>query len=304
MKSKYLDGVIIKTKSANQQLLVQSMVLNALPPRKNDAHKGTFGSVAIIGGDTSMVGAVLLSARAALLSGAGRVYAACLSADAPSVDLLHPEIMFRAPADLIKLAQLDCIVIGPGLGQSKVAVELLGFWLNQQVPLLVDADALNLIAKYQNLAVICQNRSTETVITPHVGEAARLLGVSAELIQQSRDDSAFKLASSLHATCVLKGASTVVTNFEGVSFVNATGNVGLASGGTGDVLSGIIGSFLAQGLSGIEAAKLGVYIHGAAADALVARGVGPAGLTASEVAIEARNVINRLSQLNQNPAKQ
>ena len=117
----------------------------ALPPRENDAHKGSFGSVAIIGGDASMVGAVLLAARAALLSGAGRVYAGMLSNNAPSVDLTQPEIMFRSPADLAKLVQLNCVVIGPGLGQSVAAIALLEFWLAQDVPMLIDADALNLI---------------------------------------------------------------------------------------------------------------------------------------------------------------
>ena len=151
------------------------MLLGSIPVRKNDAHKGVFGSVAIIGGDASMIGAVLLAARAALLSGAGRVYAACLSDDSPCVDVLYPEVMFRSPADLSKLAQLDCVVIGPGLGQSQVAIELLEFWLSQSVLLLIDADALNLIAKHPHLAAICKTRRTETVITPHAGEAARLL---------------------------------------------------------------------------------------------------------------------------------
>lgn len=270
------------------------MLVNTLPSRHADAHKGTFGSLAIIGGDASMVGAVLLSARAALLSGTGRVYAACLSINAPSVDILHPEIMFRKPIDLSNLAQLDCVVIGPGLAQSQAAIELLEFWLSQNLKILIDADALNLIAKHPHLNAICKSRRAATVITPHAGEAARLLGVTSEDIQKNRTESAIKLAHALHTTCVLKGANTVVAHDESY-FINTTGNVGLASGGTGDVLSGIIGSFLAQGLSGLDAAKLGVFVHGAAADALFAKGTGPAGLTASEVAIEARNVINHLS---------
>jgi len=294
---------IIKTEQVNPHLLVQSMLVNILPARNFDAHKGTFGSVAIVGGDASMVGAVLLSARAALLSGAGRVYAACLSNDAPSVDMLYPELMFRKPTDLTNLAQLDSVVIGPGLGQSQAAIELLEFWLSQNVVMLIDADGLNLIAKHPYLAAICKNRRAETVITPHAGETARLLGVGSEAIQQNRIDSALKLASELQATCVLKGADSVVAHYDGNYFVNTSGNVGLASGGTGDVLSGIIGSLLAQNVSVLEAAKLGVYVHGAAADALVARGVGPVGLTASEVSIEARNIINQLSQLNQSLAK-
>lgn len=271
------------------------MFQKTLPARKNDAHKGSFGSVAIIGGDASMVGAVLLSSRAALLSGAGRVYAACLSDIAPSVDLLHPEVMFRTPADLPKLTQLDSVVIGPGLGQSQVAIELLEFWLSQNVVMLIDADAINLIAKHPYLAAICKNRRTETVTTPHAGEAARLLEITSEEVQQNRIESALKVASALHVTCVLKGAGSIVAHYDGSCFVNTTGNVGLASGGTGDVLSGIIGSLLAQGISALEAVNLGVYVHGAAADTLVARGSGPVGLTASEVSIEARNIINQLS---------
>ncbi|MES1988244.1 MAG: NAD(P)H-hydrate dehydratase, partial [Pseudomonadota bacterium] len=213
------------------------MLVNTLPSRYADAHKGTFGSVAIIGGDASMVGAVLLSARAALLSGAGRVYAACLSSNAPSVDMLHPEIMFRNPDDLTHLAQLDSVVIGPGLGQSHAAIELLEFWLSQNLKILIDADALNLIAKHPHLTAICKNRSAATVITPHAGEAARLLGVTSDDIQQDRTENAFKLARTLHTTSVLKGANTVVAHDQSY-FVNTTGNVGLASGGTGDVLSG------------------------------------------------------------------
>ena len=281
------------------------MFQNTLPPRKNDAHKGTFGSVAIIGGDTGMVGAVLLAARAALHCGAGRVYAAMLCKNAPSVDIFQPEIMLRSPAAITQLPQLNCVVIGTGLGQTNAAIELLEFWLAQNVPLLLDADALNLIASHLHLAQLVISRSAETVITPHAGEAARLLdALAAEHIQQNRTESALKLAKSLNVTCVLKGAGTVCAHHDGSWFINTTGNVGLASGGTGDVLSGIIGSLMAQGLSGLEAAKLGVYVHGAAADALVKNGIGPIGLTASEVALEARNVLNALNSvtiINTNP---
>jgi ADP-dependent NAD(P)H-hydrate dehydratase / NAD(P)H-hydrate epimerase len=283
------------TEPNNSHHLVKNMFQHALPPRKNDAHKGTFGSVAIIGGDTGMVGAVLLAARAALHSGAGRVYVAMLCKNAPSVDSMQPEIMLRSPAAIAQLPQLNCVVIGTGLGQSNVAIELLEFWLAQNVALLLDADALNLIASHLHLAQLVISRNAETVITPHAGEAARLLNASAEHIQQNRTESALKLANSLNVTCVLKGAGTVCAHHDGSWFINTSGNVGLASGGTGDVLSGIIGSLMAQGLSGLEAAKLGVYVHGAAANALVESDVGPIGMTASEVALEARNVLNALN---------
>ncbi len=276
-------------------LLQESMLRQLIPLRENDAHKGVFGSVAILGGDTGMVGAVLLAARAALYCGAGRVYAVMLCNNAPSVDIDQPEIMLRSPLAISQLTQLDCVVIGPGLGQSSVAVELLEFWLAQNVAMLLDADALNLIASHLHLASVVISRNAETVITPHAGEAARLLNTNSEHIQQNRTESALELARFLQVTCVLKGAGTICAQHNGSWFMNTTGNAGLASGGTGDVLSGIIGSLMAQGLTGLEAAKLGIYVHGAAADALVEAGVGIVGITASEVITEARNVINQLN---------
>ena len=279
-----------------QHLLTESMIQSVLPPRNSDAHKGYFGSVAIIGGDAGMVGAVLLAARAALHCGVGRVYAAMLCTSAPSVDIFQPEIMLRTPAEITQLPQLNCVVIGPGLGQSSTAIELLEFWLAQNAPLLLDADALNLITSHLHLASLVISRTAKTVITPHPGEAARLLDVSTEHIQQNRTESALKLAKNLNVTCVLKGAGTICAQHDGSWFVNTSGNVGLASGGTGDVLSGMIGSLMAQGLTALEAAKAGVYVHGAAADALVKKGEGPVGLTASEVTLEARNIINMLNK--------
>ena len=265
-----------------------------IPKRAVDSHKGMNGSIAIIGGDKGMTGAALMAARAALLTGSGRTYLSFLDEQAPSVDMQHPEIMVRSPNELSQLKQLDCVVIGPGLGLSKAASTLLEFWLAQETKLLIDADALNLIAEHEGLANALKKRQAETVITPHPGEASRLLKHAIELDQ--RIESALALAKSLHVTCVLKGAKSVIAHHDGRHFINTTGNAGLASGGSGDVLSGIIGSLMAQGLNGLDAASAGVYIHGAAADALVASGTGPIGLTASEVALAARNIINQLNQ--------
>jgi hydroxyethylthiazole kinase-like uncharacterized protein yjeF len=267
----------------------------ALPPRNANAHKGLFGSVAVIGGDEGMVGAVLLAARAALLTGAGRVYAAMLCKDAPSVDVVQPELMLRSVSAIRQLNQLDVVVLGPGLGQSAEAIKLLEYWLLQKVCLLIDADGLNLIAQHVHLLNLIKSRATATIITPHPAEAARLLGVSASQVQQDRIASALKLAESLHASCVLKGSGSVCAHHDGMFFINGSGNAGLASAGTGDVLSGIIGGLVAQGLDAFDAVKLGVYVHGAAADALVAQGLGPVGLTASEVAKQARDIINQLN---------
>lgn len=290
--------------TTNSHLLAQSMFQPALPARSKDAHKGTSGSVVIIGGDTSMVGAVLLAARAALLTGAGRVYAAMLCKNAPVVDMLHPEIMMRTTSALATLTQINCLAIGPGLGQSETALELLTFWLTQTdikpLPMLLDADALNLVAKNPYLVELVKNRQAATVITPHVGEAARLLATDAASIQKNRTDAALKLAEILHATCVLKGAASVVALHDGHYFINTTGNPALATGGTGDVLTGVISSLVAQGLNVPDAAKLGVYVHGAAADGLVARGIGPIGVCATEVSLEVRRVINELNASNSN----
>ena len=284
-----------KNQDHDPHLLVQSMFQSALPPRDLNAHKGLLGSVAIIGGDNGMIGALLLASRAALLIGAGRVYAAALATNAPGVDLTQPEIMLREPSVLTSLAQLDCVVMGPGLGQSNHALELLEFWIGRNVPMLMDADALNLIAANPHLITLIKNRSAATVITPHVGEATRLLKRDSTYIQANRTEVALKLAADLRASCVLKGSGTVCAHHDGNWFINTTGNPGLASGGTGDVLSGIIGGLIAQGLKGFDATKLGVYIHGAAADSLVTKGIGPAGMTASEIAVEVRNVINQLN---------
>jgi hydroxyethylthiazole kinase-like uncharacterized protein yjeF len=284
----------------DHQLLVKSMFHHVLPTRNAESHKGSCGSVAIIGGDEGMVGAVLLASRAAIFSGAGRVYAAMLSKSSPAVDLNYPEIMIRTPAALVHLKQLDCVAIGPGLGQSIEAIELLIFWLTdplgQGLPMVLDADALNLIAEHAHLAELLKKRHAETIITPHAGEAARLLGVSAEFVQANRADAALSLGKTFNVICVLKGAGTICAYPDGACFVNTTGNPALASGGTGDVLTGLIASIVAQGVNPGDAAKLGVFAHGLAADNLLARGVGPRGMVASEVLQEVRSVINQFNQ--------
>lgn len=282
--------------AAQGHLLELELLRPLLPLRALNSHKGSFGSVAVIGGANAMTGAALLAARAALLSGAGRVYAALLAEGAPAVDLQQPEIMLRSPDNLRILPQLDCVVIGPGLGQSAAAIELLEYWLAQDVPLLLDADALNLLSMHQHLKHALQNRQAPGVITPHPGEAARLLACDNAAVQQDRIHSCLRLAQELHAICVLKGAGTICAEPDGQWYINTSGNPGLASAGTGDVLSGIIGSLIAQGLRAIDATNLGVYLHGAAADALVAQGIGPVGLTASELAPAVRDLINQYNK--------
>lgn len=273
-------------------------IRSVLSPRDIAAHKGDCGSVAVIGGDDGMVGAAMLAARAALLTGTGRVYAAMLSHSAPSVDMLHPEIMLRKPFDLLQLKQLNALVIGPGLGQSIAAIELLILWLKhaaaKQLALVLDADALNLISQHAHLADLMSRTLIPVVITPHAGEAGRLLALTADDVQKNRAEMAIQIAKKYHCVCVLKGQGTLCADANGHCFLNATGNPALATGGTGDVLAGVIASLIAQGVNVMDAAKLGVCAHGLAADNLVARGVGVRGLTASELLIEVRHVINHL----------
>jgi hydroxyethylthiazole kinase-like uncharacterized protein yjeF len=287
----------MRAQADNAYFLKAGIFASMLPQRDKGAHKGDCGSVAIVGGDDSMTGAVLLAARVALMSGAGRIYAAMLSQLAPSVDMIHPEIMLRKPADLMHLNQLDAVAIGPGLGRSIAAIELLTFWLGQQLPMVIDADALNLIAQHQHLADLLKARKAPSVVTPHAAEAARLMATAADAVQSQRIEIALQIAKKFNTVCVLKGAGTICASADGAYFINTTGNPALASGGTGDVLTGLIASLIAQGLVVKDAANLAIYAHGLAADNLVAKNVGPRGLTASELIIEIRSVINQLARL-------
>lgn len=271
-----------------------------LPPsRLRNSHKGSNGSVGVLGGEHAMVGAALLTARAALLIGAGRVYCGLLSHDAPAYDSAQPELMLRDPAQIPELQHLTALAVGPGLGRSQRAIQLLSQTLAHPAPLVLDADALNLLPQKPELQYMLTRRSSgQTLLTPHPREAATLLGCDTAEIQASRVDSALRIAQNHQAIVLLKGAGTVIATPDGRWFVNASGNPGLASAGMGDTLAGIIAGLAAQGMPLEEAALLGVYLHGAAADALVDAGSGPIGLTASEVALAARDLINQWTRHN------
>jgi len=254
-------------------------------------HKGQAGSLAILGGADGMAGAALLAGRAAQKLGAGRVYVGLLDHQAPTVDLLMPELMLRHPDETLGL-DLDAIVVGPGLGQSERAETLLGATLASEMPCVVDADALNMLADNADLRAACARRSADTLLTPHPGEAARLLGSSVAAVENDRLSAARAISEKLSAHVVLKGNGSVMVAGDGHWFINSSGNPGMASAGMGDTLSGFLGALLAQGYSGETALVLGVHLHGAAADALVAEGSGPVGLTASELIEPARRIWN------------
>jgi hydroxyethylthiazole kinase-like uncharacterized protein yjeF len=265
----------------------------ALPaPRSRNSHKGTYGSIGILGGDHGMVGAPLLAARAALLMGAGRVYAGLLAEHAPAVDHGQPELMLRSAREVLDMNHLTALVVGPGLGRSAHAESVLQRALRYPAPLVLDADALALLAEHANLRQLLAERTHSTLLTPHPGEAATLLACSNAEIQSDRIARAHDISEKYWAITLLKGVGTVIATPEGPWYINASGNPGLATAGMGDTLAGIIGALAAQGMALDHAALLGTYLHGAAADALVEEGIGPLGLTASEVALKARELIN------------
>ncbi len=273
--------------------LLDRSVATVLPPRPHNSHKGMLGSVGILGGDRSMCGAAILAGRAALKCGAGLVYVAPLD-EAPPYDPAQPELMLCTPAQLWEKDSLRCLVAGPGLGRSAQAVEQLALALKSTAKLVLDADALNLVGADNTLQALLKNRKGDTLLTPHPAEAGRLLGMGAHDVQQDRVAAALMLAERFNCLAVLKGAGSIVATPGGRWFVNPTGNPGMSSAGMGDVLSGMLAALIAQRVPAEQALLAAVYLHGAAADALVARGCGPVGLTASEVIESARTLLNRL----------
>jgi ADP-dependent NAD(P)H-hydrate dehydratase / NAD(P)H-hydrate epimerase len=286
-------GVDTRALRPTPGFLVANEILSAaLAPRRLNSHKGHYGSVGVIGGDDGMVGAALLAARAALKLGAGRVYAGMLAQDAPAVDGMCPEIMIRSADAVLKLENLTCLAAGPGLGQTPDAAFHLGIALQLPRPLVVDADALNLIAMDGHLASLLKQRTAPTLLTPHPAEAARLLGTSVREVQHDRVLAATALSAKLNSLVALKGAGSICAAPDGAWYINTSGNPGMASAGMGDVLTGMIAALLAQGVEPRTALLTGVYLHGAAADRAVAGGSGPVGLTATETIDAARFLLN------------
>ncbi len=262
-----------------------------LRPRRLNSHKGSFGDVAVIGGAAGMAGAPILAARAATKCGAGRVFVGYAD-QPPAYDSAQPELMCRHAADLDFSSAV--LVVGPGMGMADTALALLTRALDALSWLVLDADALNLLARQPQLQTQAAQRQHAVLMTPHPLEAARLLGVSTSDIQADRVAAARTLASRFNAVVVLKGAGSIIARADGAVVVNATGNPALATAGSGDVLSGICGALLAQGWPQWEAALAAVWLHGSAADQLVAQGIGPIGLTASELIPEVRLLLNQL----------
>ena len=268
--------------------------------RMRNCHKGSFGTVGIIGGAPGMAGAALLAGRAALKLGAGKVLVGFPGEPPLPVDPLQLELMLH-DADTVLRMPITALACGPGLGQSDAAQSLLRRSIASPYPIVLDADALNLLGNDSQLSSRLPERSATTILTPHPGEAARLLGLSISEIQADRLSSAKRLAVMFQCWIVLKGCGSIIVSPKGVWWINTTGNPGLASAGTGDVLSGLLAALLARDVNAKTAILGAVWLHGAAAD-LVADGNAPGfggtiGLTASELPDAARVLFNHLATL-------
>ncbi len=288
----------VSTYLITESVLKQGLGIDTTRARAVDGHKGTYGHVMIIGGSLNMSGAGLMASRSALRIGSGLVTWLL-----PEQLMKHmvghvPELMMApvskeasgqwtaatTEAILEQAAKADVVAIGPGLGRFDEDGDWLRtLWEQLDQPLVIDADGLNILAEAGGLTS-WSKRSAATVLTPHPGEMARLAGVSTKEVQRDRLGLARRFAMEHHIILVLKGARTVIAAPDGTVLVNTTGHPGMATGGSGDVLTGVITGLLAQGLNGIQAAAFGVHLHGHAGEvAALARSGHPASLLAGDI---------------------
>ncbi len=283
------------------EVLSEETVRSLLPERATDAHKGTFGHLLVVGGFSGKTGAAAMAGASAMRAGAGLVTLATSFEAGPALEakclevMVAPVIEEEAPpteATALRIATAlegkRAVALGPGLSTGANATALTEQVLDAlSVPAVVDADGLNILAA--NPALF-EKTAVPMVLTPHPGEMARLVGKGTREVQANRIDISRAFAEERGVVLVLKGAGTVIAAPDGRVFVNPTGNAGMASGGMGDVLTGVIGGFLAQGLAPLDSARLGVYLHGLAGDRAVVR-TGAAGLIASEVMFELQGIL-------------
>lgn len=268
-------------------LLERDALRREFPPRSRNSHKGQFGHVLVVGGGPGMSGAARLAGEGALRAGAGLVSIATHPVHAAMLNLTRPELMVRAVADAtdFDLAAQRATVLGagPGLGTDDWARSLFDACLADARPLVLDADGLNLLAE-------APRQREDWILTPHPAEAARLLGSDTASVQADRVAAALALAERYNAAVVLKGCGTVVTDPSGAWDICALGNPGMSTGGSGDVLTGVVAAFRAQGFDAPMAARLGTLAHAAAGDA--AAEWGERGLVALDIARNLRGVVN------------
>ena len=287
----------ISGESRRRMLQTASQFPRAFKVRSEDAHKSIFGTLAVVGGATGMSGAPILAASAAMYLGCGKVWAGFNQDTLPfAVIAGFPEIMLDTADSLAKRQDINAWVVGCGLGTGRAAVGTLAGILTEHADsqMLLDADALNILSvndEIRSMARGCKN----LILTPHPAEAARLLGTTVVQVQADRTAAVRKIGEIFGATVVLKGHKTLVAAPDTEIYINHSGNAGLATAGSGDVLGGIVGSLLAQGLKLFEAACAGVWLHGAAADVMMESAGIKTGLLAGEIAPTARWLRNDIT---------
>ena len=285
--------VVFQQTSPVSHRLSRQQLSSLLQSRWGDAHKGDNGHVLVIGGNHGTPGAIIMAAEAAIHCGAGKVSVATRPEHLIALAVRRPEVMafgVTGKADLLPLlSDKSVIVAGPGFGTDDWAFELLDLALSSELPVVLDADALNLLSEHPRLR---RARKFPMILTPHPGEAARLLTTDTGSVQKNRMDAALRLNQIYRACVVLKGAGTLVQDDKAL-FICAAGNPGMAVAGMGDVLSGVIGALVAQGLPAPDAARMGVWLHARGADVLVEQ-QGERGLLATEIIPFIREQLNEL----------
>lgn len=262
-------------------------VRSILKKREGSEHKGNFGHVLLVAGSEGMTGAAILSAKGAFRSGAGLVYMYVPRSIFQVIQISVPEAICIDRAEKISLERYDAVVFGPGLGVSESGRDMLRWLLKEfEGPMVIDADGLNIIAAYDMYSEI-ELSMAKIIYTPHEGEAARHI----ETAGKTRIERAMLLSDKLKGVSVLKGAGTIVTDGNEM-WVNTTGNPGMATAGSGDVLSGIVGSLCGQGYDILDAAVCSVFIHGLAGDIAAERGQW--GIMASDFADETQSAIKKI----------
>ncbi|EGV37743.1 NAD(P)H-hydrate dehydratase [Neisseria weaveri] len=286
-----------KTCFLDRQLSEASAFPEVFSRRDADSHKGTYGTLAVVGGAAGMSGAVVMASVAAMYNGCGKVWAGFNQKSLPlPVIPERPEVMLDTAPNLLMRDDIGAWVVGCGLGVDEESVRCVSAVLSfeKRQPVLLDADALNVLAKDKHLNQTACAYSGGLVLTPHPAEAARLLACTTAEVQADRLAAVQKLAEHFSAFVVLKGHKSLVCTPDGEVYTNHSGNAGLATAGSGDVLSGLIGSLLAQGIQTKQAVCGGVWLHGAAADVLRDSEIGETGMLAGELAPAARWLRNRL----------
>jgi NAD(P)H-hydrate epimerase len=281
-------------------------ILSVFPKRKPDANKKDFGHVLVVAGSLGYTGAAYLTSQAAMLSGSGLVTLAIGKSIYPVMATKLTEVMVRpffetrdgslsllAEKELLNFCEkCDCVAMGPGISQNKETQGLVRSIIAKiDKPVVLDADGINAISSHPD---ILKKTSAPMILTPHPGEMARLIGKDTDYVQNNRKDIALTFAHQYNIVLVLKGHQTVIARPNGECYINETGNAGMATGGTGDCLTGIIASFVGQGLQPFDAAVAGAYFHGLAGDE-AAKEKGVLSLTATDLLNKLPDILKKLA---------